>query len=138
MPLYDFKCEKDHIFERHVPLKDFAAQQFCDCGEVARRVISTPMISVDSVGYTCPVTGSWIGSKREHNENLKRHGCRVLETGEKEAAAEFRKKADEEFDRKVEATVEKEVEAMPSEKREKLYSELTRGGVDAVVERRAV
>ena len=71
--------------------------------------------------------------RREHRENLRQQGCRVLETGEKEAAAAFRKRADDEFDAKVEATVEKEIEAMPSEKREKLYAEMTRGGADVEI-----
>lgn len=138
MPLYDFECETGHRFERQVPLKDFEATQYCDCLAPAKRLISTPRFSVEQVGYSCPVTGKWVNSGREHRENLKRHNCRVLETGEKEAAAAFRKRADDEFDKKVEATVEKEIETMPSEKKEKLYSELTRGGADAVYERGTV
>lgn len=135
MPLYDFKCEQGHVFERHVRLKDFEEVQNCDCLAPAVRLISTPMFSVDKVGYSCPVTGKWVNSGREHRENLRRHGCRVLEAGEKEAAADFRRRADEEFDQKVEATVEKEIAAMPSEKKEKLYAEMTRGGVEAQIVR---
>ena len=32
--------------------------------------------------YDCPITGMPVTSKHEHRENLKRHGCRVLESGE--------------------------------------------------------
>jgi hypothetical protein len=42
------------------------------------------MISVEAVGYNCPVTGKWVGSKKAHQENLREQGCRVLEPGEKE------------------------------------------------------
>lgn len=135
MPLYDFHCDNGHRFERFVKLEDFELLQNCSCGMPALRVISAPMFSVDQTGYNCPVTGNWIGSKREHEENLRRTDCRVLETGETAAAAAYREKADRDFDKAVEATVEKEVEAMPSEKRERLYNELTRGGADVVYQR---
>lgn len=39
-------------------------------------------INPDIAGYDCPVSGKWIGSRREHRENLKRKGCRILEHGE--------------------------------------------------------
>lgn len=130
MPLYDFECTEGHCFERMVRLKDFEAEQFCSCNAPAKRLISAPMIQVESVGYNCPVTGDWIGSKRAHNDNLAKHGCRVLESGEKEAAAAYRQKAEAEFDRKIEDTVEREIEAMPSAKKEALANELTRGKVD--------
>lgn len=135
MPLYDFACPQGHRFERFVPLVNFSEEQKCSCGEVANRLISAPMFSVENVGYDCPITGKWIGSKAEHRENLAQHGCRVLETGEKEAVVARRKAEDDAFDKAVEATVEKEIEAMPSDKRERLYSELTRQGLDAQVVR---
>lgn len=135
MPLYDFRCDNGHRFERFIKLEDFGSLQNCPCGMPALRVISAPMFSVDQTGYNCPVTGAWIGSKREHEENLRRTDCRVLEAGEKEAAAAYREKADREFEKAVEATVEREVETMPSEKREKLYNELTRGGVNVEYQR---
>lgn len=39
-------------------------------------------ITRDSEGYDCPVTGKWIEGRAAHRENLKRHGCHVLEKGE--------------------------------------------------------
>lgn len=38
----------------------------------------------DIDGYTCPITGNWVGSRAAHKENLKRSGCRVFEPGERE------------------------------------------------------
>lgn len=138
MPMYDFECEQGHRFERMVKLKDFEEVQQCACLTPAKRLISMPMFSVEQVGYSCPITEKWVSSGREHRENLRQHGCRVFEPGEKEAAATFRRKADEAFDKKVEDTVEREIEAMPSAKKEKLYAEMTRGGADVEIVRGAV
>lgn len=135
MPLYDFKCDEGHKFERMVKLADFEVQQFCACKSPATRVISTPRFAVDNVDYQCPVTGKHIGSQREHRENLARQDCRVFEPGEKEAAARYRKAEEDAFDKAIEETVEKQFEAMPSAKKEKLANELL-GGSDVAVERR--
>lgn len=136
MPLYDFNCSAEcPPFERMVKLVDFEEPQKCACGAIATRAISRPRISVENVGYDCPVTGRWIGSKHEHEENLKQHGCRVLERGESEQAAKVREKQDAQFDAAIEETVEREWNVMPSEKKEKLANELL-GGADIAVERK--
>jgi predicted nucleic acid-binding Zn ribbon protein len=88
MPLYDIRCEKSEIvFERFIKLSDFEVPITCACGAPGKRLISKPMISVEAVGYNCPVTGKWVGSKKAHQENLREQGCRVLEPGEKEFEA---------------------------------------------------
>jgi len=127
MPLYDFRCLDDHTFERMVKLADFEAVQNCACGTPATRVIRPVRFSVENVGYDCPVTGAWIGSKAEHENNLAKHGCRVYETGETEQAKKAAANAEAEFERKLDETVEREFEAMPSEKKEALANELTAG-----------
>lgn len=138
MPLYDFRCSEGHTFERMVKLVNFDDLQLCACHAPAQRLISRPMISVESVDYTCPVTGKWIGSKRAHEDNLARQGCRVLETGETEATTRRRAQEEAAFDAKIEATVEREVEAMPSDKRETLYNEMTRAGADVSYSRSTI
>lgn len=137
MPLYDVKCDRTgKTFERIIPLAKFEEDIICSCGSSARRVISTPMFSVDQTSYSCPITGQHIGSKRMHEENLRRHGCRVLESGETEEAARRRKASDDDLDRKLEDTVEREVTSLPSDKRERLYNELVHS--DLAVERQSV
>lgn len=138
MPLYDIVCDNGHKSERMIPLARFSDPIECSCGSPARRVISRPMFSVDQTDYTCPITGDYIGSKHAHQNNLAKHGCRVYETGETEGQIARRAAEELEFDRKIEATVEREIESMSSDKREKLYSELTRQGVDAVYSRGTV
>lgn len=136
MPLYDFKCEKGHRFERFVKLENFTEAQHCACGQSAERVISAPMFTVENVGYNCPVTGDWIGSQRAHRNNLDRHGCRVLETGETEAAAKFRQNEDDRLDKAIEDTVEKTIDGWDSAKKENLHNELVNGKLDIAVERK--
>jgi hypothetical protein len=137
MPLYDIRCSRSgEVFERMIPLAFFSDPIKCGCGAVASRVISTPLFTVDATEYDCPVTGSRIGSKRQHEENLKRHGCRVLEAGETESAAKRRERDDLELDRKVEETVEREIESWSSDKKEQLSNELLNGQLDLAVERR--
>lgn len=135
MPLYNFRCDRtEKRFERAIKLADFEAPVDCACGSPATRVISAPRFSVDNVGYDCPVTGKWIGSKREHEENLKAQGCRVLESGETEQSKKLHAQKEAEFDRSIEETVEREFDQMSSEKKEKLANELL-GGADLAVER---
>jgi len=135
MPLYDCRCLDGHKFERMIKLADFEAPIICACGTTAHRVISAPMFSVEQVGYTCPVTGKYIGSKRQHEENLRQQDCRVFETGEKELAQKRIAEQEAAFEKSVDQTVEKNFWSMPSDKREKIANELE-SGVDLAIERK--
>jgi putative FmdB family regulatory protein len=138
MPLYDFQCSKGHKFERFVKLADFDTLQTCACGESASRLISAPMFVATGINYSydCPITGTHITSKSAHEENLKRHGCRVLETNEKDFNARQRATEEAAFERNIEASVERAIETMPGEKREQLGKELSRN--DVAIERGTV
>lgn len=138
MPLYDFQCPKGHKFERYVKLADFDALQTCACGVAAERLISAPMFIAAGIDYSydCPITGAHITSKHQHEENLKRHGCRVLETNEADYKARQRAAEEAAFERKVEASVERAIETMPGEKREQLGKELSK--CDVAIERGTV
>jgi len=127
VPLYDFRCLDGHKFERFVKLEHFDDLQNCACGSPANRVISPVRFSVENIGYDCPITGEWIGSKRQHDENLAKHGCRVYEAGETEQAKKAKAQADAEFEKRLDETVEKEFESLPSAKKEALATELTAG-----------
>jgi putative FmdB family regulatory protein len=136
VPLYDCLCKSGHKFERFIKLADFEAPIECDCHAPASRVISAPLISVDNTGYSCPVTGKWVGSRREHRDNLARQGCRVLEPGEKEQSAQFRQREEELFEKKIENSVEKTIDSYSSAKKEQLCNELVNGKLDVQLERR--
>lgn len=134
MPLYVIRCQSGHKFERVIPLAQFDDPISCECGAQATRIICAPMFQVDNVGYSCPITGDWISSKKDHENNLQKHGCRVLEGGEHEAAAKFRADGDLAIDKSVDEQVEKSWESMPGEKRERLANELE-FGMDAQITR---
>lgn len=127
MPLYDYHCD-DCLQKRAIfkPLRLLDRTEFCQCGTRTpmRRLISAAAIRTDYSGYSCPVSGKWIEGKRAHEENLKRHGCRVLETGEREAAQRFAQAEETALENKLTETAARLVEAMPSEKKAALGREL--------------
>jgi len=99
------------------------------------RVIMAPAVRGDYAGYSCPITGKWIEGRRAHQENLKQHGCRVLEPGETDNVKRTQRQADEALDRSVESTVEQFVQTLPTHKRERLVAEVE-GGLDVAIERK--
>lgn len=135
MPLYDFICAEGHSFERMVKLADFEVEQFCSCRAPATRAISSVRINKDYADYTCPITGKLVSGRRQHEENLKAHGCRILEPGEKESNEAAKARREAEFDRSVDQSVEKFVDNLPSDKKERLANELS-SGLDLSVERK--
>jgi hypothetical protein len=69
----------------------------------------------------------WIEGRRAHEENLAKHGCRVLEPGETSRAIEARKQREAAFEASVEATAEAEVAKMDSSTLEALACGLDHG-----------
>ena len=135
MPVYAYKCPScGATFDRYLRLADYAAPQTCTCGAPAVKQLSAPAIRGDYAGYSCPITGQWVEGRRAHEENLARHGCRVLEAGETEAVRRNHAKSEAEFDRKIEQTAEQLVAGLSPQKLEKLASEM-QSGVTAIVER---
>ena len=135
MPTYVFKCPFCRKqFERILRLADYDKPQSCSCGETAERQICAPAVRGDYPPYECPVTGQIIEGRRAHEENLRRHGCRVLEPGEDREAARRAAASESEFDKTVEDTVERLVANLPDEKVRKLETEI-KAGVTATVER---
>lgn len=112
------------------PIEELTILRWCREGHVPtpmQRLLSAPMVRGDYPGYNCPITGKWIEGRRAHEENLKRHNCRIIEPGEKEAVDRRRKAADAQLEASIEQTVEKLVHEMPAEKRDKLAAELLNG-----------
>jgi hypothetical protein len=98
------------------------------------RQLSAPAIVSDYAGYSCPVSGKWIEGRRAHEENLKRHGCRILETGETEQVRRNKVSEEAAIDRSVDDTVEQFWEALPTGGREQLATAVT-SGLDVAIER---
>tara|TARA_R100001377_G_C3173983_1_gene104111 strand:+ start:689 stop:1033 length:345 start_codon:yes stop_codon:yes gene_type:complete len=74
-----------------------------------RSDIEMPYISGDYKPYDCPITGRTIDGKREHNENLQLHGCRIHEKGEFEDVKKNGKKRTEAA---MDAAIDKSVDAI--------------------------
>jgi putative FmdB family regulatory protein len=136
MPTYVFRCPScNKQFERVLRLAEYDTPQACGCGAIAERQICAPAVRGDYAPYECPITGRAIEGRRAHEENLKRHGCRVLEPGESAEASRRRAESDRALESSIEATAEQFVATLPSRKLEQLASEL-QSGVTATVERR--
>lgn len=63
-------------------------------------------VSIDYTNYRSPITGEPITSKRQHEDALKKAGCRVLEPGESREAPKRREEAArQKLDRDVDRAV---------------------------------
>lgn len=70
MPLYDFRCDNDHRFERFVSLASFGDRQTCECGAGAKRLISAPRVISDTMEPTLGPDGKMHTSLASY-----RHSC---------------------------------------------------------------
>ena len=137
MPLYLYKCPAcSRSRDVLKPLSQLDREERCEACETAMdRKLCAPSIVTDYAGYSCPVTGKWIEGRRAHEENLKRQGCRVLETGETDQVRRSARKAEETFDREVDATVDQFYETLPTAEREQL-AVAVQSGLDVSVDRK--
>jgi putative FmdB family regulatory protein len=109
VPTYDYRCAQGHTFEGYASMADSGRATTCvRCGALAEKVIlRAPRVVGDYAPYECPVTGRWIEGKREHEENLRRTGCHVMEGGEVEAEERRRVAAEAAEEAVIEEAVER-------------------------------
>ena len=129
MPVYSYECEccgsREEIFLR---LSEYQSEQICsNCNHTLTKILVPTMISVDYQGYSCPVTGNWIEGKKAHEENLKKHGCRIFESGETRGMRERREAEEATFDKKIEESVERYVGNLSTSQTERLAKEVASG-----------
>lgn len=137
MPTYEYKCRTGHITTRFSSIADYKSSIPCGytvgelgCACIAERHITqAPMgfVQADLPAYRCPITDTPITSRKAHEENLAKHGCRVLESGEREEVSRRRAAEDAALEASVEKTAEEFVENLPSAKREQLGREIESG-----------
>src|ERR1700704_3973170 len=108
-----------------------------NCAGVGQKIFLPPMVRGDLPGYESPIDGRWIEGRRARVEDLRRHGCRPYEPGEKEQNERARVQENERLDRRVDETVERAFDAMPARKKELLEQEV-RSGADCSVVRSGV
>lgn len=134
MPVYDYKCPAcGSRFERFLRLSDYDQSQKCQCGVTAIKQLAAPAVRGDYAGYSCPVTGAWIEGRRAHEENLRKHGCRVLEPGETERARQNAALEESRLDKAVDETADRFIAGLSSVKREQLASEVQAGATATVI-----
>ena len=70
MPLYDYKCENDHVFE---VMQSFSSEPVAtcdDCGTLAKRQLSIPMVLYKGSGfYTTDYGRNGSASKQKSSLN---------------------------------------------------------------------
>ena len=110
--------------------------QLHECAGVGQRIFLPPMVRGDLPGYESPIDGRWIEGRRARLEDLRRHGCRPYEDGEKEYNARRLAQENAAFDAKIEESVERQFEALSVRKKELLEQEI-RAGADVQVVRSA-
>lgn len=135
MPTYSAQCtECNHRFDifRRIAERDNPAN--CEkCKAPAQRIVDKARIAPDYEPYQCPITGEEIRGRRAHEENLKKHGCRVYEPGELEDHKRERARQEEQLLDDVADAAAEVALAMPQEKFEILSGELIHGAeVDMV------
>lgn len=84
MPVYVYTCSAHGPFELVRRIREHQRLERCHCGELSEQVLTLPMLAVDYPEYISPATGRLIRGKRQHLEDLKASGCRILEPGESE------------------------------------------------------
>lgn len=139
MPVYVFRCEKGHKFDRFLKLEDYDTPQVCDCGCRAERQIVATMIRPDIPNwdrYVSPATGKLITSYKERREDMKASGCVDYEPSLTNETKKSISQQEAYLDKAIEETVDMEFEKMDSRKKEQLESELKH--MDIEVTREAV
>lgn len=135
MPIYSAQCtECNYRFDIFRKISDRNLPANCErCKAPARRIVDKASISPDYEPYQCPITGVEIRGRRAHEENLKKHGCRVYEPGELDDHKRERAKQEEQLLEDVANAAAEVALAMPQEKFEILSGELIHGAeVDMV------
>lgn len=133
MPIYTYRCSAcEKRFDALLPLARYGETQYCTCGQPAEKQLSAPAVLGDYAGYACPVTGKWIEGRKAHEENLRLHGCRVLEPGETAAASRHADSSEAALDRAVEETTDRFITGLSGDQRAQLASEVMTGASVAV------
>lgn len=129
MPVYQFRCiECEKLQDKYLKIASRNVGQYCeDCGGPVLREVTAAFVSGDYESYQCPVTGKEIRGRRQHEENLKRQDCRVLEPGERELNSRRKLQAEQALDKSIDATVDEFFTKLPPAKKEKLVNEVAAG-----------
>lgn len=135
MPVYEYLCTCGNAFDRYLPLERYKEPQSCDCGQVAEKQISRPMmVSVKEIRYESPIDGRPITTLAQRKEDLARSGCIEYDPEMKTDYNRRIERDEKQLEAKIEDSVNSQIAKMPARKREKLNSELN-SGIEVTTER---
>lgn len=135
MPLYEYKCANGHTQDIFLPMSEYLTPQVCrSCGEPTIKQLSTPAVRGDYQSYRCPITNEWVEGRRAHEENLRRHNCRLLEPGEREQAVSRRQFSDDALSRSIDRSLEQTLSSWSGDKIAQLCNEAA-DGAQAIITR---
>lgn len=125
MPTYTSECPcgKRYDYYSSIADRNIPRASRC-CGLVMHRVLTPVNFNKPFQPYQCPITDKPINSIMQHEDNLKRHGCHVLEKGEREDAERVRRQADEALENKLAETAAQIVHDLPQETKDALAADL--------------
>lgn len=134
MPTYEAECPcgKHHDYYSSIADRNTPRVSPC-CNLVMHRVLTPVRFNKPFEPYQCPVTEKPINSIREHEDNLKRHGCHVLEKGELEDAKKQSARIDAALEDKLAETAAQLYHDLPQDKKDALAHELST--TDVTIER---
>ena len=93
MPLYEYECSQGHRFDIVAPMTECRKRRKCECGKMAKRIITAPRQVMPDFEPFVDNTGTIIGGRASYREHLKRTGG--IELGKSDIdyqTAEFDKK----------------------------------------------
>jgi hypothetical protein len=109
--------DSTRVYGHSMPTFDKRPQIIFDYTAIVEKFIpvkpqQAAMVSSDYPAYDCPVTGQMIDGRKEHRENLKKTGCRLLEKGEHEHNQKRKAEDWNNFEKKVEKTIHQKAEGL--------------------------
>lgn len=94
------------------------------CGALALAEKPAKPFHLIDYDYDCPITGQPIRSKAAHEDNLKRHGCHILEPGCDRDAARVREEINSKADEAIAEAAASLYHSLPQEKKDALATEI--------------
>ena len=140
MPRYLYQCENSkERFDRITRIIDHQSVVTCECGAIARQVITVPRVIIPShmsatglSSYQSPIDGRLISTQQQRREDMARNDCVEYDPGMRQDV-DRRVIADEiALDKAVDDTFDREIASMPAIKRERLDAEMSAGMVAEV------
>ena len=136
-PFYDYGCDNGHRFHRYLTLANHQGTWPCECGQVAKQLISAPILvkAAPDLCYDSPIDGRPITSWDARAEDLRRSDCVPYDPEMKTDSLKRQHAHEADLDAQIDRTVEEKVEKMTGAQRRTLASEVLDQGADLVYSR---